>query len=172
MSSYLSISGAQIVEEFVAGYVFDKVSSLRSGAFYRGILQKLRKDSSITLVLDSQTNTLRHVPRGPIVNLKLAFEVLSRDSSIRGADKMNREEPFGEWDVGVMKDRSGSNRILVAAIDALIQMAVFARLAFRVKGHNPPRATSFSDANEAIRPANLLKMSDTELFGIENLEHP
>jgi len=85
---------------------------------------------------------------------------------------MNREEPFGEWDVGVMKDRSGSNRILVAAIDALIQMAVFARLAFRVKGHNPPRATSFSDANEAIRPANLLKMSDTELFGIENLEHP
>lgn len=49
-------------------------------------------------------------------------------------------------------------------------MACFARLAFGVKAHNPSRTATFSDATEAVRPANLLKMSDAEFFGIELLE--
>ena len=70
----------------------------------------------------------------------------------------------------VVKDGSGRNRILVAAINALIQMTCFACLAFSLKAYNPPRTAIFLDANQTVGPANMLKMSDTLLFGIKLAE--
>jgi hypothetical protein len=134
------------------------------------VSRQLRNGMSISTLLHSETNATHYIIRSPIVNLQLALKVPCRNALVRRADHMNREEPLIERHVRVVEYRPGRNRILVAAINALVQMACFARLASGVKAHNPSRTATCSDATEAVRPANLLKMSDAEFFGIELLE--
>lgn len=110
------------------------------------------------------------MPRGTVIDLELALKIFSRDAFLRGADHMNREEPLTERRVRVMEYSSGRHGILIAAINALIQMSWFARFTFCVKGPNPSRAATFSNANKAVRPPNLLQAFDAELFRLESLQ--
>jgi len=66
-----------------------------------------------------------------------------------------------------MEYRSGGDGVLIAAVDALIQMARLTRSALGVKSHDPPRAATVADADQPVRPAGSFKMGYVLLFVIE-----
>ena len=67
--------------------------------------------------------------------------------------------------MSVMKDRSSCNGKLIAAIDALIQIAFLTSLSVGGEIHHPFRFAP--DARQTFRKANLFKVFNALFFGIE-----
>jgi hypothetical protein len=66
-----------------------------------------------------------------------------------------------------VKDCSGRDAVLIAAVNTLVEVACLARLAFRLKVHHALGVAA--DALQAFGPANLFKVLDALLFRTELL---
>src|SRR5205085_5358894 len=85
--------------------------------------------AKIIVLLHSKADTMRHVPSCFIRCIKLALQFFSGDTFLRGADEIDCEKPLSQRQVCIMENRSRCDGILIAAINALVQVAFFARLA-------------------------------------------
>src|SRR5205085_4360266 len=121
--------------------------------------------AKIIILLHSKADTMSHVPSCFIRCIKLALEFFSGDALFSGANEIDCQKPFSQWQVGIMENRSRRNGILITAINALVQVAFFACLAFRLEVHHTRRVAT--DTAQAFGPTNLFKVSDTFLFGRE-----
>jgi hypothetical protein len=113
--------------------------------------------------LHSEANAARHVPGGLIGSSKLRLKLFGRDTFFRRANQANRQKPFGKGQMGIMENASGCYGILIAAVNALIQVAFFASLAVSIKLKN--MLVIATDATKSSWPADTLEVSDALLQG-------
>src|SRR6266404_2643105 len=66
-------------------------------------------------ILDRFTDAMAEVPRCFVSNAKSALQLKGRHSLFGFANKIRCDEPLAERQVGIVKDRSGCNREMVAA---------------------------------------------------------
>src|SRR5205085_989515 len=112
-------------------------------------------------------DTVSHIPRRFVGRRKLALKFLRADAFLRAANEVDAEEPLGERQVCVMENRPGRNAVLIAAINALVEVALFARLAFRREVHHARGRAA--DAPQTFGPTDALKVLDASLFRVELL---
>ncbi len=107
-----------------------------------------------------------HVPRSLIgTESQIPFQLSSGHTFLSRANHEDGEEPFHKRDMGIVKDRSGSDRVLVAALIALVQVPIFLGLNFRMKGDD--LLALASDALQAARPADAFQMLNALFLGVE-----
>src|SRR5205085_3960413 len=120
--------------------------------------------AKIIILLHSKADTMSHVPSCFIRCIKLALEFFSGDALFSGANEIDCQKPFSQWQVGIMENRSRRNGILITAIAAMIEIARFACLAFRLKCMHVIAVTL--DATQTLRPTNVRQMIDAMFFSI------
>lgn len=74
-------------------------------------------------------DAVRQIPCGAVLHSQSAGQLISRDSFAGFSNQRNGEKPFAEGKVGVMIDSARGSGELEAAVIALIELAVGARLA-------------------------------------------
>ena len=107
-----------------------------------------------------RTDAMAQVPRGLIGDVQGAFDLQGANSFLAFGHQVNRNEPLNERKVGVVKDRAGRGRKLIAAGVALVLIAL------REYGD------AFASAARAIhtfRPAKLSQANAALFFGAEKL---
>jgi hypothetical protein len=110
-----------------------------------------------------------HIPSCFIGSLKLPLKLFSGYSLLGRANHIDSQEPFSEWKVRIVEDSSGSHGVLIAAVNAFIQMAYFVGFAVGVElKHTLAFA---ADTFRAFRPADAFKVSNAPFFGVESLKY-
>src|SRR5437867_2989419 len=107
-----------------------------------------------------------HIPRSLIgTESEFTLQLSGWNTLLGRADQVDGEKPLDQRNVRVMEDRSGCDRVLIAAVHTFIQMPLFASLAFPWKGHDPITITPH--APQTTRPADTFQMLDASFLGIE-----
>ena len=113
-----------------------------------------------------------HIPSGFIRSGKLALKLFGRHTLFSRTNQVDCQKPLSQSQMRIVKDSPDSYRVIVFAIDTLIEMAHFAGFAL---GFIPKHAFTLAfRANQTIRPAYALKMFDALFLSVEafdNLEN-
>jgi hypothetical protein len=77
--------------------------------------------AEIIILLHSKTNTMHHIPRSFIRGLQFTLQLLGRDALFsERANHVNSEKPLCKRQVRIVKDSASGNRVLIAAIAAVV----------------------------------------------------
>lgn len=110
-----------------------------------------------------------HIPSCLVAShFKLPLELFGGDPFLGRADHVNSQKPFDQRDMGIMKDSSCSDGILIATINALIEVAGLPGFSLSVEFENPLALAP--DASKTLRPTDALKVSDAGFLGAEPLD--
>ena len=98
--------------------------------------------------------------------------MLGRYTFFSRANQIDRQEPLGKRQMGIVKDGPGSHGVLIMTVFALVKVANLLCFPQGLKLHYSG-ATAL-DTHRTIRPANVLKVLNALFFGVEafdNLEN-
>src|SRR5262249_11136533 len=113
--------------------------------------------------LHSDPDSMSHVPRSLVGDGELALKLLRRDAFLGRANQVDRIEPLSQSHVRVVKDSPDSHGVLIVARHALVQIPLFAGLAFGLKLRDAIAAASRTA--RTFRPADALKVSNAGFLG-------
>jgi len=74
--------------------------------------------------LHSCTNAMAEIPRRFVGDTQNALQLIGAHSLLRFAEQVDAQEPLPQWQVGVIENRSSSDRELIAALVAIKLMAL------------------------------------------------
>src|SRR3990167_1307282 len=81
---------------------------------------KLR--AKLRVFLHSEADAMGHVPSGFIGNRKLPLKLFRGDALLRGANHVDRQEPLGEGQMGVVEDGPHGYGELISALKASVEV--------------------------------------------------
>jgi hypothetical protein len=110
-----------------------------------------------------------HVPSSFISDRKMALKVLGGNSLLGRANQVDRQEPLGKRQMGIVKDSPGSHRKVILAIYALIKMAHFASFASSFVSEHAGFPAANTD--KTLGPANTLKVLNALFLSIEPFDN-
>ena len=96
---------------------------------------------------------------GGLVTAHLPLQGAGRDAALAGGDQEDRQEPAGKAGFGLLEDRAGQDRVLLAAGPAFLDQPPVMAIGVVVPA-----------AGEATRPAGAHQIGATLLVGAETLK--